>query len=179
MLRGIEGNILPLDGGLDVSEHMYDYLDFVIASFHGPVFKLADTITYIKAVINTLKSGNCQILGHPGNPNYPLDFAEVIRVAKDNNVHIEVNNSSFAHSRLGSAPYCKNIMELVDRLDWKVCFASDAHVAYDVGNCSNSVELAKEIGFGINRNAKSLLAFLAEHNKTVVTELADWLKKTI
>ncbi|WP_158966364.1 phosphatase [Paraglaciecola sp. L3A3] len=179
MLKGIEGNILPNKGGLDISEHMYAYLDFVIASFHEPVFKPCDIKTHTKAVLNTIRSGKCQILGHPGNPNYPLDYAEVIRAAKDNNVLMEINNSSFTHSREGSAPFCRGILELVDKLDWKVCFASDAHVAYDVGNCSESVKLAEEIGFPVerivNRDAFSFLAFLAEHNKPVANELAPWL----
>lgn len=179
MLRGAEGNISPLLGGLDISEHMYDYLDFVIARFHEPVFEPSDVKTHTQAVINTFESGRCQVLGHPGNPNYPLHYSEVIRAAKDNNVLIEINNSSFTHSRIGSAPYCQKILELVDTLDWKVCFASDAHVAYDVGNCQKAVELVQKIGFPeeriINRDAKSFLAFLAEHNKAVAAELSGGL----
>lgn len=180
ILRGIEGNIMPTDGGLDVPERMHAFLDFTIASFHEPVFAPMDSATHTKAVINTLQSGGCQILGHPGNPNYPMDYEEIIRAAKDNNVLIEINNSSFTHSRLGSEENCLTILELVDKLDWKVVFASDAHVAFHVGDTNHCIEKADKVGFPMervmNRNAKSFLTFLAEHNKPVEAELSEWLK---
>lgn len=176
MLRGIEGNILPMDGGIDVNERMMSFLDFAIASFHEPVFAPADVKTHTKAVINTLKSGQCQILGHPGNPNYPLDYEEVIRVAKDNNVLIEINNSSFSHSRKGSEENCLRILELVDQLDWKVVFSSDAHIAYSVGSVENCIEKAQKVGFPIervmNRDARTFLGFLAEHGTYLEDEFA-------
>lgn len=179
MLRGVEGNILPLDGGLDVNERMQEFMDFVIASFHEPVFEPADVQTHTRAVINTLGTGNCHILGHPGNPNYPLNYEEVIRAAKDNNVLVEINNSSFSHSRLGSEENCLQILELVDKLDWKVVFSSDAHISYHVGNVEHCLEKAKKIGFPlervVNRNARSFLAFLSEHGKGVENELESWL----
>lgn len=180
MLRGIEANIMPSTGGLDIPSGLHAFLDFAIASFHEPVFAPADKRTNTKAAVNTLGLGQCQILGHPGNPNYPLDYAEVIRAAKDNNVLIEINNSSFNYSRKGSATNCLRILELVDQLDWKVTFASDAHVAYDLGNSQSSIEAAEKVGFPIeriaNRNAASFLNFLAEHDKAVVSELAQWSK---
>jgi putative hydrolase len=181
LLRGIEANILPLEGGLDIPGGMHPYLDFAIASLHEPVFPPADKKTHTRAVINTLQQGQCQILGHSGNPNYPVDYAEVIRAAKDNNVLIEINNSSFTHSRIGSEPNCLRILELVDELDWQVTFASDAHIAYHVGACESSVAAAKRINFPIervcNRDAKTFLAFLKEHGKDVASELADWSQK--
>ncbi len=180
MLRGMEANILPLEGGLDVNEQLYGYLDFVIASFHEPVFTPEDRQTNTQAVINTIETGYCQILGHLGNPNYPLDYLEVIKAAKAHNVLIEINNSSFTHSRQGSENNCRNIIELVVELDWKVCVASDAHVAYDVGNVTQASKLLKDVGVPedkvVNRSAEHFLKFLAEHNKNVNVELSDWLR---
>lgn len=180
-LRGIEANILAPSGGLDVPNGMLPYLDFVIASLHEPVFPPASKQQHTQAVLNTFEQGNCQILGHPGNPNYPLDYAEVIRAAKDNNVLLEINNSSFTHSRQGSEPNCIRILELVDQLDWKVVFASDAHIAYHLGEYSQSISHANSIGFPIeriaNRDAKTFLGFLGEHNKAVAAELAQWLEQ--
>jgi len=179
MLRGVEANIMPPSGGLDIPAGLHPFLDFAIASFHEPVFVPTNKASHTRAVINTLQTGECQILGHPGNPNYPMDYAEVIRVAKDNNVLIEINNSSFTYSRSGSAPNCLRILELVDKLDWKVTFASDAHVAYDVGNSQSCMEAAHSLGFPrdriVNRDAKTFLTFLSEHDKPVAQELRPWL----
>ncbi|MFT6898680.1 MAG: putative hydrolase [Paraglaciecola sp.] len=179
LLRGIEANILPPAGGHDIPKGLLPFLDFAIASFHEPVFAPSDQTTNTQAMIETIKTGQCQIIGHPGNPNFPIDYSEVIRAAKDNNVLLEINNSSFSHSRLGSAPNCLRILELIDTLDWKVVFSSDAHVAYDVGNHQHSWACAQSIGFPIsrimNRDAKTFLGFLSEHGKTVESELEDWL----
>lgn len=179
MLRGIEANICPPDGRLDIPTNLLPFLDFAIASFHEPVFPPSDVGTHTQAVINAVSSGQCQIIGHPGNPNYPLNYTDVIKAAKDNNVLIEINNSSFTHSRLGSEDNCIRILELVDQLDWKVVFASDAHIAYSVGATDQCLAKAKKVGFPlhrvINRDARSFLSFLAEHDKGVCGELADWL----
>ena len=181
MLRGIEANILEPAGGLDIPDKLHDYLDFAIASFHEPVFAPRDEASHTRAVINTLKTGHCQILGHPGNPNYPLDYEEVIRAARDNNVLLEINNSSFTHSRLGSEPNCVRILELVDRLDWKVSLGSDSHLAFTVGDFHVALEKMADIGFPEERivtaNAPRFLAFLAEHDKPVAGELADWARQ--
>ena len=178
ILRGIEANILPPEGGLDIPDGMLPYLDFAIASFHEPVFPPATKQVHTTAVINSIQSGRCQILGHPGNPNYPLDYEEVIRAARDNNVLIEINNSSFTHSRLGSEENCIRILELVDKLDWKVVFSSDAHIAYHVGETAKCIEKANKANFPlekvVNRNATSFLSFLAEHDKPVAQELFAW-----
>ncbi|WJG09231.1 phosphatase [Aliiglaciecola sp. LCG003] len=177
-LRGIEANIMPPDGGLDVPQGMMPYLDFIIASFHEPVIPPTSRAQHTKALINTIQAGECQIIGHPGNPNYPIDFEQVIIAAKDNNVLLEINNSSFTHSRLGSEPHCIELMELIDKLDWKVVFSSDAHIAYNLGEYGQSISHAKRIGFPleriVNRDAGTFLDFLGQHNKPVVKELAEW-----
>lgn len=180
ILRAIEANILPPDGGLDIPDGMVPYLDFAIASFHEPVFAPADKRTNTQAAINSITSGRCQILGHPGNPNYSMDYDEVVRAAKDSNVLIEINNSSFSHSRQGSEENCKRIMDIVDRHDWKVVFASDAHIAYHLADVRHCMEKADAVGFPlhrvVNRSAEDFLAFLASHGKPVADELHHWVK---
>ena len=180
MLRGIEANI-QLDGTLDIPQGMVPFLDFAVASFHEPVFEPSDKKIHTKAMISAIETGLCQIIGHPGNPNYPFDYEEVIRAARDYNVLIEINNSSFTHSRQGSDMHCFAIMEAVLKLDWKVTFASDAHVAFDVGDVRQCIKLAESLQFPeekiVDANAIRLLAFLEEHDKPVSQELADWSRQ--
>ena len=179
ILRAIEANIMPPKGGHDIPNGLHPFLDFAIASFHEPVFAPQSKAQNTQAMIKTIETGDIQIIGHPGNPNFPIDIAEVIRAAKDNNVVLEINNSSFKGSRSGSAPNCKQVLEITDQLDWKVVFSSDAHVAFDVGNDTSSMASAKEVGFPmervVNRDAHRFVEFLGEHNKSVVAELQDWL----
>lgn len=179
ILRAIEANIMPPKGGHDIPNGLHSFLDFAIASFHEPVFAPQSKAQNTQAMIKTIETGDIQIIGHPGNPNFPIDIAEVIRAAKDNNVVLEINNSSFKGSRSGSAANCKQVLEITDQLDWRVVFSSDAHVAFDIGNDKSSMASAEEVGFPmervVNRNAHEFVAFLAEHNKPVAAELQQWL----
>jgi len=190
MLRGVEANILP-EGtfsilghqlqALDIPSTLLPFLDLAIASFHEPVFPPSDQKTHTKAAIRAMETGLCQVLGHPGNPHYPIDHEEILRAAKDNNVLIEINNSSFTHSRAGSEYYCLKLLEMVDRFDWKVVFASDAHAAWDLGEHNACIEKAQSIGFPEHRvvscSPAKLLDFLAEHKKEVAGELRGWASK--
>ncbi|TCS43094.1 phosphatase [Reinekea marinisedimentorum] len=185
ILRGIETNILPepyqyaSDRNVDLTDQLKDKLDFAIASFHEPVFKPQDMKTNTKAMIDAMKSGCIQILGHPGNPAYPIDQEEVVRAAKDNNVAIEINNSSFKSSRVGSEPYCVQLMELVDKHNWKLSVSSDAHISLDVGKFEIAVAKLTQVGFDpekiVNKTPQRFLSFLAEHGCTAREELSDWL----
>ncbi|HEV8077788.1 MAG TPA: phosphatase [Marinagarivorans sp.] len=179
MLRGIESNILPDNAGVDIPDGMRPYLDIAIASFHEPVFAPSDPKSHSRAAIAAFETGKVQVFGHPGNPNFLLCEDEVIRAAKDNNVVLEINNSSFGHSRAGSEPVCTRLLELVDKHDWKVVFASDSHSAFQLGGLANCIAAAQKVGFPQERVVSAtparLLAFLAEHDKPVAKELAPWL----
>ena len=154
-------------------------MDFGIASFHEPVFPPSDRQTHTQAMIAAMETGLIQILGHPGNPNYPINIEEVVRAARDNNVLIEVNNSSFVSSRLGSEPYCIEILETVKALDWKVALSSDSHVHYTIGDVDVALQKIDQIAFPesniVTLNARRFIEFLAEHGKSVAQDLSEWL----
>ncbi|SMF64465.1 putative hydrolase [Alteromonadaceae bacterium Bs31] len=190
MLRGIEANILPegkheVQGhrnlsALDIPANLVPFLDITVASFHEPVFTPSSVKTHTRAAIAAFESGLCQIFGHPGNPHYPVEPEEIVRAAKDNNVAIEINNSSFTHSRIGSEAYCLKLLDTVDKHDWKVVFASDAHIAWDVGEHQACIAKARSIDFPEQRilstSPHKLVAFLDEHGKQLSKKLADWLE---
>lgn len=175
VLRGIEANILPDMAELDMPPYPDDKLDLVIASFHTPTFPPQTKEIHTKHLINVIESGRCQVLGHLGNPLFPFEHDEVIRAAKDHNVVIEINNSSFNFSRPGSDDNCRKILECVARYDWKVSFGSDAHIAQQLGIFDKCLHLVDEISFPyeniVSRKAENLLHFLAEHNKPGAQEL--------
>ncbi|WP_428240295.1 phosphatase [Gynuella sp.] len=179
MLRGIEANIYDEDGQLDIADRMDAYLDFAIASFHEPVFTPGSAKQNTRAMIGAISSGKCQIIGHPGNPNYPIIYDDVVKAARDHNVLLEINNSSFNQSRVGSGPYCLKILETVVKYDWKVSFGSDAHVSYDVGNFAQCIEYARKAGLSedavVTARPERFLDFLEQHGKSLKVEFKDWL----
>ncbi|MBM6860791.1 phosphatase [Clostridium saudiense] len=148
IFKGCEANILDVDGNLDIPNESSTYLDYMIASFHEPIFP----ITLSKeektlAVLNVLdKNEKVEILGHLGNPNYQLDYEAVVKKAKEKNIMIEINNSSLmGTSRKGSNINCETIARLCKEYGTKVILTSDAHMNVAIGNFEKGIELFKKI----------------------------------
>jgi putative hydrolase len=103
MLYGCEANIIDYEGNLDLPKEIQKKIDIMIASIHDPVMPLGaspdlNTLAYLKAMDNP----NLHIIGHAGNPRYPIFEEELVKKAKEKNILIEINNSSFIRSRAGS-----------------------------------------------------------------------------
>ncbi|MGA1207382.1 MAG: phosphatase [Gammaproteobacteria bacterium] len=179
MLRGIEANIVPDARIIDANETLLSFMDFAIASFHEPVFPPSDRLTHTKAMIAAIASGRVQIIGHPGNPNYPIEIDAVVRACVAHGVALEINNSSFHVSRHGSEPHCMAILEACAREGAFVAAASDAHVAYAVGDVETSLEKIQAAQIlpdaVVTLTAQRLLAFLEQHGRPVASDLRPWL----
>ncbi len=147
IFRGCEGNILDIDGNIDLPEDGMKYLDYIIASFHEPVFNPKSKKENTKAILNVMdKYEKVEILGHLGNPNYDLDYDAIIKKAKEKNIMIEINNSSLAGaSRIGSNINCEKIAVLCKEYETKVILTSDAHINTKIGNFTKGIELFKKI----------------------------------
>lgn len=175
VFRGMEANILDSAGNLDVPDYLVDKLDLVIASFHEPVIPPTNKDEHTRALIGAIQSGKIQIIGHPGNPNYPFDYQAVISEAVKHNVAIEINNSSFLESRHGSEPNCLGILEVVKQLGGLVSIGSDSHISYQLGEFSNSIEAIEKVGIDeeriVNLNLSRFKQFLALHDKAVIHQI--------
>ncbi|MCV5373178.1 phosphatase, partial [Escherichia coli] len=64
IVRGVESNILNIEGEIDIPPSVDRNLDWVIASFHEPVFPPANKEAHTEALINVIKSGRVDALGH-------------------------------------------------------------------------------------------------------------------
>ena len=103
ILRGCEANILDIDGSLDMTDESSRNLDYMIASFHEPVFKPKSKEENTAAILNVMdKYDKVEILGHLGNPNYELDYEAIVKKAKEKNIMIEINNLYDARHRIGA-----------------------------------------------------------------------------
>ncbi|MDR9827285.1 phosphatase [Vibrio sp. FNV 38] len=147
IVRGVEANILNVEGEIDIHPSVDRNLDWVIASFHEPVFRPSNVSTHTQALINTIKSGRVDALGHLGNPNFDFDFAAVAQCAAEHNVAIEINNTTLlGNSRVGSIDRCYDIAEVAKNAGAYITTGSDAHYCSDVGNLALVKSLIHQIG---------------------------------
>ena len=123
----------------------------------------------LRAFINTIKSGKVDIIGHLGNPGVPVDFEEVIKCALENDVLIEINNSSFTTSRVGSFSNCTEIALLCKKYGAKLIINSDAHFCTLIGEFTQAVNMLESIDFPeeliINKDPNQLLLKLKKKGK--------------
>lgn len=149
ILKGCEANIIDIDGTLDLNPHDARSLDYMIASFHEPVFKPRSKEENTAAIINTIdKNPLVTILGHLGNPAYELDYEAIVKKAKEKDIIIEINNSSIAGtSRVGSKANCTKTAKLCKEYGTKVILSSDAHICFAIGEFAGSLEVLNSIDF--------------------------------
>ena len=79
--RGIEANIIDYKGTLDIREKYIKQLEFVIAGMHEVVIGSGGIIKDTEAVIAALNNKYVDIIAHPDNPSYALDYEAVVKEA--------------------------------------------------------------------------------------------------
>ena len=177
ILRGIEANIKDEFGNIDCNEKMLGELDIILAGFHEQVFAPKDRDTNTRAMINAMKNGLVHIITHPGNPRFPVDIHAIAEAAAKYNVALEINNSSFLHSRVGSDVNCTAIAKAVRDAGGWVSLGSDSHVAFSLGELDKSLEILDSVGFPaervLNQSPRVLLDFLEAHGKPPIPEFAE------
>lgn len=165
VLRGIEVNIISYDGNIDVDDYTLSRLDIVIASLHPPCLDFGNIEQNTNAVIGAMKNPYVNIIGHPDDGRYPLDYDKVVKAARDYNVLLELNNTSlnpkgFRKGIENDKIMLKKCMEL----NVPIVLGSDAHISFDVGNFDNSIKLLEEINFPkelvVNTSKDKLKRFL-------------------
>lgn len=177
ILRGIESNIKNIQGEIDCTGPMLTAIDVIIAGFHEPVMPPADKETHTAAMIAAMASGDVHIISHPGNPRYPIDIPAVAAAAAKYNVALELNNSSFTHSRKGSEPNCRAIVQAVKEAGGWLALGSDSHIAYSLGGFEHCERILREVGFPderiLNVSPRRFLDFLVMRGRAPIAELSE------
>ncbi|WHH60477.1 phosphatase [Petroclostridium sp. X23] len=163
ILKGVEANIIDMEGNLDMPEEYLCRLDWVIASFHDVCIEPGTVEQHTHAWIKVIENKYVDAIGHSGNPVFTYHYDEVLRCVKDNDKLVEINNHSFS-SRPGSEENCKLIAQKCKEMGVKVVVGSDAHISFDVGKFDKVYEIFKEVNMPeelvMNTSAQKLLDYL-------------------
>ena len=149
LLKGIELNILDFDGKVDMDDRVLSRLDMAIASLHLPCITPGSRKENTRALMKVMENPYVDIIGHPGDPRYDVDFREVFRQAKETGTLLEVNNASLIPGgfRDGSQEHVKEILRMSMEEGISVVLGSDAHFYTGIGDFSHALRLLKEVGF--------------------------------
>lgn len=149
VLFGVEANIMDYDGTLDMRQDLLERMDVVIASMHTPCVKSGTKEENTRACLKAMENPAVNILGHPDDSRYPVDYEALVLGAKENHVLLELNNSSIHPLGARKDPLPNDIvmLELCRRYEVPVIMNSDAHCAEDVGNHQFTDLLISELDF--------------------------------
>lgn len=169
---GSELNIIDYSGSTDLPARYLKQLDFTIASLHNPCIESGTVSENTAAIIEVMRNPHVTIIGHPDNPQYPVDFEKIAMAAADNKVLLEINNSSYKPTgyRVGSRDNAKIMLSFCKKYSVSVIMGSDAHIEFDVGNHKFSQEVLKENNFPeeliVNTDVNKFFKFV-EYRKTL------------
>lgn len=140
LLAGIEVDILP-SGDLDLPVEDLARLDLVVASVHSHFGDSAERMT--GRIAKALRSGVVHVLGHPSGREigkrdaYALDLEEVLEVAREQGVALEVN------AMPGRLDLTDRGCRLAKDAGVPVAISSDAHLAAHLANLRFGVWVAR------------------------------------
>ncbi len=163
---GAELNIMDYDGNIDLDEFYLQRMDYAIASLHPPCIPFGTMEENTNAVLKAMENPYVKILGHPGDPRYPIDCKAIVDKAVETETLIEINDASLIPNgfRKGSEVYIGEILKLCQKKNFPVILASDAHFATHIGKFDNALRLINEASFPeeliINRSKELFKNFL-------------------
>ena len=130
LLLGSELNITDAEGHVDLPTSTIKGLDITIASMHPPCYKGEKTIEEItRAYINIMERDDIDIIGHPDDGRFPVDYEELVKAAKRTGTLLEINNSSLKPDgyRANSKENALKMLEYCKKYEAMVVLGSDAH----------------------------------------------------
>ncbi len=168
LLKGAETNIISYEGKIDLPEEVLEKLDIVLASFHPPCIDFADQDTVTEGLIKVMENPYVNVIGHPGDQRYPLDFEKVVLASKRTGTLLEVNNASLKPGsfRPGVRESLTEMLGYCKRYEVPIVLGTDAHFHEEVGALKESIELLESLDFPehlvLNTNPDKLLEHIQQ-----------------
>ncbi len=149
VLYGVELNILDTAGNVDLPESILKEMDLTLASIHVPCFCSGSRQENTNAYIGAMKNPYINLIAHPDDARFPIDYEQLVKAAKEYHVILEVNNASLAPGSFRGNPReaYYEMLELCMRYEVPVAMDSDAHVDTMVGEHGYAREVLQKVGF--------------------------------
>lgn len=168
LLNGCEANIINFKGEIDMPELRQRKLDIIIVSLHDACIKPGSREENTEALLGAMENPLVDIIGHSGNPLFPIYEDVIVKKAKEKNILIEINNGSF-RSRPGSKENCIEIAKLCKLYKTKVILGSDAHICFDIGEFSHAESILNSVNMPenlvMNTDENKIIQYLKNKGK--------------
>lgn len=168
LLLGTEVNILDPAGTVDLAQRTLEQMDIVIASLHVPCMKPGSRQENTEAYLNVMKNPCVNIIGHPDDGRYEVDYEALVQGAKEYGKILELNNHSMDPecNRSNAVENDTIMLEYCRKYQVPIVMDSDAHFDLLIGEFDLARELLIKLDFPeelvLNRSAEELKKYLGK-----------------
>lgn len=168
LLLGTEVNILDSEGNVDLAQRTLEQMDIVIASLHVPCIKPGSRQENTEAYLNAMKNPCVNIIGHPDDGRYEVDYEALVQGAKEYGKILELNNHSMDPecNRSNAVENDTIMLEYCRKYQVSIVMDSDAHFDLLIGEFDLARELLIKLDFPeelvLNRSAAELKKYLGK-----------------
>lgn len=166
LLLGSEVNILDAQGTVDLSQRTMEKLDIIIASLHTPCMTPGSRQENTDAYLNAMKNPCINIIGHPDDGRYEVDYEALVQGAKEYGKILELNNHSMDPdcSRSNAIENDTVMLNYCKKYQVPIVMDSDAHFDLLIGEFDMARELLTKLDFPeelvLNRSVDAVKKYL-------------------
>ncbi len=179
VLRGVEANVLDIDGKMDFSNEELKAFDWVIASIHSPLLAPITRLQANRLWSNIAENPWVDLIGHSELPQYEYDYDELTKLFARNHKIVELNANSCV-VRPSGTENMKRLAKACAKNGTPVAVNSDAHSIYRIAQVENIFKMLEEIDFPqeliVNSTNERLLTELKKHSHPTAEKLEGVLK---
>lgn len=166
LLLGSEVNILDSEGNIDLAPKTLARMDVVIASLHTPCIEPASRLENTQAYLNVMKNPYVNIIGHPDDGRYEIDYEALVQGAKEHGKVLELNNHSLNPecTRANAVENDTVMLNLCKKYQVPIVMDSDSHFDLLIGEFDRARALLTELDFPeelvLNRSADAIRGYV-------------------
>lgn len=169
LLLGVELDILDEKGTIDLDEPYLGRMDVAIASLHTPCIEAGSREWNTECLVQAMKNPHINVIGHPDDGRYPVDYEAVVQAAKEYHTLLEINNNSLNPQgfRRNARENDLELLRLCKKYRVSVIMGSDAHYCKDILNHERIFSLFTETDFPeeliVNTDREKLYAYINKY----------------
>ncbi len=182
IFKGVECNLLDEKGAIDLPRAYLKYLDIVLCGIHPNIAKGLSSGSYTDMLLRALRlNPEIDIITHPNDPVYPVDYRRLAEGAKESGCVLELNNSKVRYAR-SSESEAVELIAACRECGCPIAVNSDTHAILELGDDSAVVPLLEKTGFPeeliVNRSIDAALDFAERRRIHKRSSIADVMVET-
>jgi len=171
-LKGMECNLADADGKIDIPLRFKSCMDVVLLGIHPNTPTGLSVSAYTDMLIAAIEKNPCvDIITHPNDPNYPVDYKRLATAAKAAGAALELNNSKILYARAETQSAIDLVTVCRDE-GCKMAVNSDTHAIHELGLDDSVRPILESLKFPdeliINRDEKSTMEFIDSRRKNKI-----------